>query len=269
MDPKSDYALVTAVSCHDIFDLQNSDSSPLAKGTAFTFIKAVQAVNERLVNQNEKQTLLFEVILLGKDCEEQIKSKIFDSAKHYGLQIGKFCFCSSEKFMKTLQENHVKLFLSSDRDDVHSALKEGVPAALLWQQADQQAQNQLKVLLSGDLIGLSEDSTECLKDLGFSDFQIQNFKAAKGRIQEFAMLIGEMRRSFGFQDSPLHTTLMTVWGSRDVCATALKTLRAWGLDVDEAFCLAGAPCSPILTVIQPHILWDDGLQNHPLVGVSS
>uniref|UniRef100_A0A8B9JJW6 Cytosolic 5'-nucleotidase 1A-like n=1 Tax=Astyanax mexicanus TaxID=7994 RepID=A0A8B9JJW6_ASTMX len=263
MDPQSDCTLVTAVSCHDIFDLQTgqSDSSPLAKGTAFAFIKAVQSVNERLVKLSEKQTLLFEVILLGKDCEEQAKSKIFDSAKHYDLEIGKFCFCSKEKFERTLQENHVKLFLSSDRDDVHSALKAGVPAALLCQQADQQVQNQLKVLFSGDLIGLTEDSTEYLKDLGFNDVQIHNFKAAKGRIQEFAMLIGEMRRRFGCEDSPLHTILMTVWGSRDICATALKTLRAWGLDVDEAFCLAGAPCTPILTVLQPHILWDDGLHN--------
>ncbi|XP_072525738.1 cytosolic 5'-nucleotidase 1A [Salminus brasiliensis] len=272
MEPKSDCALVTAVSCYDIFDLRTSqsDSGPLAKGSAFTFIKATQAVNERLLKQNEDQTLLFELILFGKDCEEQIKSKIFDSAKHYGLEVGKFYFCSGEDFVRTLQENHVKLFLSTDRDDVYSALKAGVPAALLCQQADQQVQNQLKVLFSGDLIGLPG---ECLRDLGFSDVQIQNFKAAKSRIKEFAILIGEMRRRFRCENSPLHTVLMTVWGSRDVCATALKTLRTWGLDVDEAFCLAGAPRSPILTVIQPHILWDDGLHNlkeaSPVVGVSS
>ena len=95
----------------------------------------------------------------------------------------------------------------------------------------------------------------------------------QGCIQEFAVLIGEMRKKFGCEDSPLHTILITVLGSRDVCATALKTLRGWGLDVDEAFCLAGAPRNPILTTIQPHILLDDGLHNmkgvSPLMGVSS
>ncbi|XP_017555613.1 cytosolic 5'-nucleotidase 1A [Pygocentrus nattereri] len=272
---QSGSALVTAVSCHDIFDLSacQTDSSPLAKGAAFSFINAVQAVNQRLVKHNANEMLRFEVILLGKDCEEQIKSKIFDSAKHYGLKIGKFYFCSRGEFVRTLQANNAKLFLSTDRDDVYGALKAGVPAALLCQQADQQVQEQLKVLFSGDLIGLSEDVIDGLKDFGFSAVQIQNFKAAKGCIQEFAALIGEMRKRFGCKDSPLQTILITVLGSRDVCATALKTLRGWGLDVDEAFCLAGAPRNPILTTIQPHILWDDGLHNMkgvlPLMDMSS
>ena len=54
-----------------------------------------------------------------------------------------------------------------------------VPAALLYQQVGQQDQDQLKVLFSGDLIGLSEDFIDNHKDFGFSAVQIQNFKAAK------------------------------------------------------------------------------------------
>lgn len=80
-------------------------------------------------------------------------------------------------------------------------------------------------------------------------------------MKEFAVLIGQMRRRFGQKNSPLCTGVLTSWGSRNVCASALKTLREWGLDVDEAFCLAGAPCSPILAVVKPHILWDGGLHN--------
>ncbi len=80
-------------------------------------------------------------------------------------------------------------------------------------------------------------------------------------IKEFAVLIGQMRRRFGQENSPLCTCVLTSWGSRNVCASALKTLREWGVDVDEAFCLAGAPCSPILAVVKPHILWDGGLLN--------
>ena len=78
-------------------------------------------------------------------------------------------------------------------------------------------------------------------------------------MKEFAVLMGEMRRRFGLEGSPLCTGLMTVWSSRDVCASALKTLRGWGLLVDEAFCLAGAPRSPILNLVRPHIVCLDGL----------
>ncbi|XP_026883533.2 cytosolic 5'-nucleotidase 1B isoform X1 [Electrophorus electricus] len=263
---KDGSALVMAVSCHGMFDLDSCnvqpDSCALPKGAAFAFIKAVQTVNQRLLGLSEKnKTLLFEVVLLGKDCEEHIKLNIFDSAKHYGLEIDKFYFCSSDNLIGTLQANHINLFLSPDKDDVYSVLKAGVPAALLYQQAEQQAINRLKVLFSGDLIGLSADSMVCLKDRGFTDVHIQNFKAAKECLREFVVRIGEMKRMFGHEGSPLHTSLMTVWGSRDVCASALKTLRGWGLDVDEAFCLAGATCGPILALLQPHIVWDNGLHN--------
>lgn len=80
-------------------------------------------------------------------------------------------------------------------------------------------------------------------------------------MKEFAVLIGQMRKRFGHENSPLCTCVLTVWGSRNICATALKTLREWGLEADEVYCLAGAPCSPILAVVKPHILWDGGLHN--------
>ncbi|XP_076861716.1 cytosolic 5'-nucleotidase 1B isoform X2 [Brachyhypopomus gauderio] len=263
---KGGSALVMAVSCHDIFDLDlcevPTDCITLPKGAAFTFIEAVHTVNQRLVELSESnETLQFEVVLIGKDCKEHTKLSIFDSAKHYGLDIDKFYFCSRDNIVGTLQANNIKLFLSTDKDDVYSVLKAGVPAAFLYQQAEQQVRTQLRVLFSGDLIGLSDDSMEYLKDLGFTDVHMQNFKAAKGCIREFAVRIGEMRRRFGYESSPLHTSLMTVWSSRDVCVSALKTLRGWGLDVDEAFCLAGAPRGRILSLLQPHIVWDDGLHN--------
>lgn len=257
--------LMTALQYNDLFDLDSisasTDTDVLPKGRAFTFIKAVQTVNERLVEQNKTECLLFEVILIAKECSEEIKMKIVESVKHYGLEIGKFFFCKKEELINTLQSNKVKLFLSTERDDVYEALHTGIPAALLYDQAEDHVLNQLKVIFSGDVIGFSEDSLDSLSDFGFSETQIQTFKAAKICMKEFAVLIGQMRRRFGQKNSPLCTCVLTSWGSRNVCASALKTLREWGLDVDEAFCLAGAPCSPILALVKPHILWDGGLLN--------
>ncbi|ROL55408.1 Cytosolic 5'-nucleotidase 1B [Anabarilius grahami] len=216
--------LMIALQYNDLFDLlsisTSTNTDALPKGRAFTFIKAVQTVNERLVDQNKTESLLFEVILIAKECSEEIKMKIVESVKHYGI-----------------------------------------PAALLYDQADHHVLNQLKVIFSGDVIGFSEDSLDSLSDFGFGETQIETFKAAKICVKEFAVLIGQMRRRFGHENSPLCTCVLSVWGSRNICATALKTLREWGLDVDEVYCLAGAPCSPILAVVKPHILWDGGLHN--------
>ncbi|XP_051978559.1 cytosolic 5'-nucleotidase 1B [Xyrauchen texanus] len=265
--------LIIALQYNDIFDLHsiststNTDAEPLPKGRAFTFIKAVQTVNEKLVSKNKTESLLFEVILYAKECSEQIKMKIVESVKHYGLEIGKFYFCKKEELMNTLQLHKVKLFLSTDGDDIYRALHTGIPAALLYDQADQNASDQLKIIFSGDIIGFSEDSLDSLSHFGFSETQIQTFKAAKTCMKEFIVLMGEMRRRFGHENSPLCICLITAWGSRNVCAFALKTLRELGLDVDEVFCMAGAPCGPILAVVKPQILWDGGL--HTLKDMST
>lgn len=41
-------------------------------------------MNERLVEQNKNESLLFEVILITKECSEDVKMKIVESVKHYG-----------------------------------------------------------------------------------------------------------------------------------------------------------------------------------------
>ncbi|XP_016325281.1 cytosolic 5'-nucleotidase 1B-like [Sinocyclocheilus anshuiensis] len=261
--------LMIALQYNDLFDLDsisamtastNTDDA-VPKDRAVTFIKAVQIVNERLVEQNKTESLLFEVILIAKECSEEIKMNIVESVKYYGLEIVKIFFCKKEELINTLQLNNVKLFLSTDKDDVYEVLHIGIPAAVLYEQSDDHVLNQLKVIFSGDVIGFSEDSLDSLSDFGFSETQIETFKEAKICMKEFAVLIGQMRRKFGQENSPLCICVLTAWGSTNVCASALKTLREWGLDVDEAFCLAGAPCSPILAVVKPHILWDGGLHN--------
>ncbi|XP_042571604.1 cytosolic 5'-nucleotidase 1B isoform X2 [Cyprinus carpio] len=145
--------LMIALQYNDLFDLDSISASTntedaLPKGRAVAFVKAVQTVNERLVEQNKSESLLFEVILIAKECSEEIKMKIVESVKYYGLEIGKFFFFKKEELINTLQSNKVKLFLSTDRDDVCEALHTGIPAALLYEQSDDHVLSQLKVIFS-------------------------------------------------------------------------------------------------------------------------
>lgn len=63
-----------------------------------------------------------------------------------------------------------------------------------------------------------------------------------------------MRQRFDFFNTPLVIVLVTSQGGRDSCSSALKMLRSRGVLVDEAYCLAGAPRGPILSVLRPHVL---------------
>jgi len=64
----------------------------------------------------------------------------------------------------------------------------GIPAASLYDQADHQVLDQLKVIFSGDVIAFSEDTLDSLSDFGFSETQIETFKAAKVNCVIFVFL---------------------------------------------------------------------------------
>lgn len=77
-------------------------------------------------------------------------------------------------------------------------------------------------------------------------------------LQSFSTQLGEMRQKFGMFDSPLSFILVTSHGGRESCRGALQMLRSRGVSVDEAYCLAGAPRGPMLSLVQPHFLLRDG-----------
>lgn len=56
---------------------------------------------------------------------------------------------------------------------------------------------------------------------------------------------------------PIRTFLVTARSAASSGARVLKTLRSWGLEIDEALFLAGAPKGPLLERIKPHIFFDD------------
>lgn len=83
----------------------------------------------------------------------------------------------------------------------------------------------------------------------------------QGPLKAFAMHLGKIRKKFSQEESPIRTYLVTARSGRDMGVRAIKTLREWGLAIDEAFFMDGAPKGPILAQIQPHIFFDDGLHN--------
>lgn len=83
----------------------------------------------------------------------------------------------------------------------------------------------------------------------------------QGPMKAFAMHLGKIHKKFNREECPIRTYLVTARSGRDMGIRAIKTLREWGLAIDEAFFMDGAPKGPILAQIQPHIFFDDGLHN--------
>lgn len=77
----------------------------------------------------------------------------------------------------------------------------------------------------------------------------------------FLEALGKLQKKFYAKgqrlDCPIRTYLVTARSAASSGIRALKTLRAWGLEIDEALFLAGAAKGPMLEKIRPHIYFDD------------
>lgn len=83
----------------------------------------------------------------------------------------------------------------------------------------------------------------------------------QGPLKGFLEALGKLQKKFYAKghrlDCPIRTFLVTARSAASSGIRALKTLRAWGLEIDEALFLAGAPKGPMLEKIRPHIYFDD------------
>lgn len=208
--------------------------------------QAIAQVNKRLLEKNPSETLLFDLILVSTEESEEHQTRILLSLQHHALEISRLCVCTAEDLVEGLRSNNVKLFLSTDSSDVLRASQGGIAAAQLVQQTALHSTEQLRVGFYDNADGFLDDCTARLNPEGNTD--------AQEPLREFSALVGRMRQRFRLDDSPLSTCLITELGTRDTCLQALKMLRSWGLDVDEAYCLAGAPRDPILSLVKPHVL---------------
>lgn len=242
----AEHAVVVAVSSHAVFECEADDGGEVyGSGVAFSLLQALQRVNERLLEENPAESLLFDVILITTDSKQQQQSsRITSSTTHYGLEVSRFCFSSEEDFIESLLKNNVHLFLTTDRNEALQASQKGVFSALLDQQTASCPSEQLRVLFCGDAV-IRPDTDP--------------MPASRQAAQSFSTQLGEMRRRFGALDSPVSFILLMSHGDRESCSDALRTLRSRGVSMDEAYCLAGAPRGPILSLLQTHFLLSDGV----------
>ncbi|KAG7215435.1 hypothetical protein INR49_022505 [Caranx melampygus] len=240
----ADRAVVVAVTSRSVFEVGAEGDEVYEEGVAFPLLQALQRVNRRLLEENPTETLLFDVVMVTTDAQQQQQSaRVISSTRHYGLDVGRFCFSAEEDFTDSLVDNNVQLFLTTDRDEASQASQKGVLSALLDQRTASCSSEQLRVLFCGDAV--------IRPDIG-------PVPACQRAAQSLSARLGEMRQRFGTVDSPLSFIMVTARGGRESCCAALRTLRSQGIGLDEAYCLAGAPKGPMLSLVRPHFLLSNG-----------
>src|SRR5438045_2664843 len=162
--PKATLAdkLVVAISSRALFDLSEShrifteqgvdayqryqiehEDEILAPGPAFTLAKKMLRLD-----RPEKQYV--EVILLSRNSADT-GLRVFNSIKHYGLDISRAAFTKGEPTSRYVPAFGSHLFLSADTGDVRRALADGYAAAtIVASDVERDESEGLRIAFDGD-----------------------------------------------------------------------------------------------------------------------
>ncbi|XP_067839864.1 cytosolic 5'-nucleotidase 1A-like [Heptranchias perlo] len=243
---------------------QDHENEPLKKGLAFSLMKALETVNCRLHELYPGSEELFDIVLMTNN-HAQVGVRLINSINHYGLSIERFCMTGGTSPINYLKAYNTNLYLSSDPVKVAKALSEGIAAATMYH-LDKDAQlseQQLRVAFDGDSFVQQENCEKNMKSYALSDLARDHERkpASQGPLVGFLEALGKLQRKFYAKnermDCPIRVYLIIAKGGSAAGLKALKTIRAWGLDVDEAFILSGLPKTSLLDKIRPHIYFDE------------
>ncbi|XP_007898596.1 cytosolic 5'-nucleotidase 1A [Callorhinchus milii] len=246
---------------------QEHENEPLLKGPAFQFVKALENVNGRLRELYPDSDEIFDIVLMTNN-HAQVGVRLINSINHYELLIERFCMTGGNSPIGYLTAYLTNLYLSADSEKVQEAIEAGIAAATMFQTKKNQelSDDQLRVAFDGDAVLFSDESEQIVKAHGLDTFfeheqKYENKPLAQGPLKGFLEALGKLQRKFYAKDlrlsCPIRTYLVTARSAASSGARVLKTLRSWGLEIDEALFLAGAPKGPLLEKIRPHIFFDD------------
>ncbi len=270
-----DNRLVIAISSRALFDLDEShqiyeeqgtqvycqyqvdhEDVPLKPGVAYVLVKKLLSLNSKIGSGK------VEIILLSRNSADT-GLRIFNSIQHHQLGITRAVFTSGGSPYRYVTPFGANLFLSANPVDVHRALDAGIAAATILPSnvGDNSDEAQLRIAFDGDAVLFSDESERIYKQQGLQAFTDNEQKTAKdpmaaGPFKDFLSVLNHLQTAFNSDESPIRTALVTA-RSAPAHERVIRTLRAWGVRIDEAIFLGGMDKGLFLKSFGADIFFDD------------
>ena len=120
--------------------------------------------------------------------------------------------------------------------------------------------DQLKIAFDGDAVIFSDDSERVFHEEGLDAFIENEVKATtslkEGPFKSFLVELNKIQNDFDINECPIRTALVTA-RSAPSDKRVIKTLREWGVRIDESLFLGGMPKQHFLKSFQADIFFDD------------
>ena len=266
----SSRALFDLDDSHKIFEKEGVDAYKehqilnedkiLNPGNAFGLVKKILDINN-LYESNDR----VEVILLSRNSADT-GLRVFNSIEAHNLDITRAVFCGGESPHKYVKDFNIDLFLSSSDEDVRMAIESNVASATIISGNSnfKQDSHLLKIAFDGDAVIFSDESEKVFHEKGMSAFIKNEIKGHNslepGPMKPFLMELNKLQGEFSLEDCPIRTALVTA-RSAPTHKRVIKTLREWGVRIDESLFLGGMSKEDFLRSFQADIFFDDQLKN--------
>jgi 5'-nucleotidase len=186
-----------------------------------------------------------------------------NSIAHYGLPIERAVFTSGRDRFRYAGAIGVDLFLSAHDEDVSAAIRHGIPAAARRPQdaivarADL-SEDEVRIALDGDSVIFSDEADKLYRREGLEAFRRSEEEMAHVPLQPgpFKPLLDKLHALRAAVGCKLRIALVTARGI-PAHERALRTLLAWGIEIDELVLCAGVRKGPLLHAYGADLFFDD------------
>ena len=235
------------------------ENEALERGPAFSLVKAFLELNKL------QEQRLVEVIVMSRNSPNT-SLRIFNSIAHHGLDITRAALTGGVSIVPYLHAFKTDLFLSAHDQDVQMAVDNNIAAGVILAggcvESPEAPISQIRIAFDGDAVLFGAESERIFQQQGIDAFSEHERKNAdipmqKGPFGNFLLTLAHIQSQFTDKETaPIRTALVTSRGA-PAHERAVKTLRNWGVRIDEAFFLGGVSKKDVLSAFGAHIFFDD------------
>ena len=237
----------------------DNENELLEAGTAFYLVRSLLELN-KIANKR-----IVEVVVMSRNSPET-GMRVLNTIEKYNLDITRVAMTGGESLSPYINAYGIDLFLSKDQKDVQTVIdSKECAAALIYEPPKlfSSLDAHVKIAFDADAVLFSDDSEYRYKTEGMDSFHKYEKEHENDALDEgpFAKLLVKLSKiqehlPMRIEYSPLRLAIVTARNAPSH-KRVIKTLRKWGVYVDEVYFLGGLAKDKILKAMGAHIFFDD------------
>jgi 5'-nucleotidase len=253
----------TAVAEYRAYMLER-ENDPLDDGTGMPLVRSLLGLN-RFQAPGDRSPLVEVVVMSRNSAETGVR--VFHNIRSRDLKITRHAFTGGESVVDYLDAFDVDLFLTTNVLDAQRVIDEQVCAAAIVKRPPEDRsplpEDQVRIAFDGDAVLFDEASEIVYKFEGLAKFHTNEDTKQDEPLSDgpYAVLLRKLSRlqsrlPLMVEFSPVRIAIVTARNS-PAEMRVIKTLRHWGVYVNEIFFLGGVEKAAVVKAFKAHIFFDD------------